>query len=175
MSGSETKPEFAALWRRWRGARRGGDGTGLRAPEPLLLAAYAEHRLSEASAAGVEVWLAENPEGIEDLIAVHAVQGQPEDASARVIERALSLVPASETNVVPFERPRRRVTGLRLALAWSGMAASIAATALVGFVLGSDAYSSFAGTEQDSQISLSQQLFTPPTSILGDPGEEPNT
>ncbi|HUK08362.1 MAG TPA: hypothetical protein VLX09_10875 [Stellaceae bacterium] len=175
MSGSETRPEFAALWRQWQGARHGGDGAGPRAPEPLLLAAYAEHRLSEASAAGVEAWLAENSEGIEDLIAAHAVLDQPEAASAQVIERALSLVPASGINVVPFERPRPRVTGLRLALAWSGMAASIAATGLVGFVLGSDAYSSFTGTDQDSQISLSQQLFTPPTSILGDPGEEPNT
>jgi hypothetical protein len=131
--------------------------------------------LSESSAAGVEAWLAENPEGIEDLIAGHAISDRPEAASTQVVERALALVPADETNVVPFGRPRRRVAGLRLVLAWGGMAASIAATGLVGFVLGSDAYSSFVGTDQDAQVSLSQQLFAPPTSILGDPGEEPNT
>ena len=174
MTESETRAEFAALWRRWRTARRGDSGANPAPPDPMLIAAYAEHRLSEASAAGIEAWLAENREGIEDLAAVHASLDRPDAASEAMIARAQGLV-NTETNVVAFERSRRRVGGLRLVLAWGGMAASIAATGLVGFALGSDAYNSFMGIDQESQASVSQELFAPPTSIFADPGEEPNS
>src|SRR5579863_5345811 len=119
MTDFETRAELTALWRRWRAVPR--DGVALSAPDPLLLAAYAEHRLDEASAADIETWLAANPEGIQDVNMARRDPDGTATAAARTIDRALALVPARGAEVIPFERPRR-VTGLRLMIAWGGMA-----------------------------------------------------
>jgi len=170
MTGMDKRAELTALWRRWRTARR--EQAGVSAPDPLRLAAYAEHRLDEAEAADIEAWLAVNPEGIHDLIAAQMDLDRPEAASAEAIGRALGLIPDGGARVIPFTRPRHRVSGLRLVLAWGGMAASIAATGLLGFVLGSDAYASFMGGDQQAQASADQELLAPPMSLFADPGEE---
>jgi hypothetical protein len=170
MTEFENRAECVALWSRWKTAHVVGR---LSEPNPLLLAAYAEHRLDEDTATEVEAWLAANPERIEDITTA-AGRDPAAIAPARVVEKAIALVPADGAAVVPFQHPRRRVSGMRLVLAWGGMAASIAATGFVGFALGSDAYGSFMGTDQEVQTSVSQDLFAPPTAIFSDPGEESN-
>src|SRR5579864_3734615 len=172
MTELEKGAELTALWRRWRTAHR--EGTRPAAPDPLRLAAYAEHRLDEATAADIEAWLAANPEGIQDLMISRREPDRSETAAAEVIERALRLVSDRKAQVIPFERPRRRVSGLRLMLAWGGMAASIAATGFVGFVLGSDAYGSFMGGDLQTQATTDQDLVGPPMPLFADPGEESN-
>lgn len=170
MTDFDTGAELTALWRRWRAAPR--DGVEPSAPDPLLLAAYAEHRLDEASAADVEAWLAVNPERVQDVVAAQGDRNRDEVASASTVDRACDLVRAHGAEVIPFERPRRRVSGLRLVLAWGGMAASIAATGFVGFALGSDAYLSFTGDQQSQ--ATDQDLSAPPVSLFAEQGEEPS-
>ena len=168
MTGIDERAEWTALWRRWRATARAESDT--REPDPLQLAAYAEHRLDEAEAGAIEAWLAANPEAFEDVRLAQADLDQPQAASAAMIQRALPLL-AGSGRVLAFERPERRLSGLRLALAWGGMAASIAATGFVGFVLGSAAYGSFIG-DQEMQSTPDQELFAPPTALFSDAGEE---
>ena len=67
MTGLGERAEDAALWRRWRLDARPAPSRG--APDPLLLAAYADGRLDESEAEPVEDWLADHPEALADLIA----------------------------------------------------------------------------------------------------------
>ncbi len=132
--------EDRALWRRWR------DTTDLTAAEPdaLALAAYAEGRLDEAAAEAVELWLAEHPESIGDIVAARAIgQRPPRLVFNNIVAHASELVPGSE-NVVAFRRPA--VSSWRNALAWASIAASLVLVSFGGFSMGSSAYANLSGT-----------------------------
>jgi hypothetical protein len=134
------------LWRRWQALESS------RVPEPdsLLLAAYAEGRLSEAEAEPVEAWLAVAPEALDDItIARQAYERPPRVVFEHILDKASMLVsgaaePAT-AEVVPF-RPHLRPQW-RMAIAWSSLAASILCASLVGFSMGSDAYANLSGTQ----------------------------
>ena len=137
------------LWQRWRAL-----GADSRAAEPdaMLLAAYAEGRLSEGEAEAVEAWLAVTPEALGDVVAARS-PGQPQPVDLRMIEKAGALVagaaaPAAGAKIVPF-RPRslRLLPQWRTALTWSSIAASLLCASLVGFSMGSEAYASLSGTQ----------------------------
>jgi hypothetical protein len=165
------RAEESALWRHWRAATANAAGAAIPAPDPLLLAAYAEHRLSEAEAERVEAWLARHPEAIEDVLAAApsntAASAQTPDAS---LARAMALVPGSDPTVVPFRRPAKPVITWRIAVARVGVAACLLVVSLVGFALGTDAYTSLLNSDQSA--ALSQDLFDPPTGIFSGLGEE---
>jgi hypothetical protein len=155
------------LWRRWR--ERGG--ARMAAPSTALLAAYADHRLSETEAEPVEAWLADDPAAWPELVALRAAVAAPvasADAAEAMIAGACALVAdraalAPDGNVVPLRRPAR---SWRNALAWSGVAASLVAVSLVGFTMGSDAYQSLAGLSGgDSAQSAVFDSFDAPTTI----------
>src|SRR5215472_18687364 len=105
-----------ALWRHWRAAVVNAAGEAAPAPDALLLAAYAEHRLSEVVAEEVEAWLALHPEAIEDVL---AAADSKVDVLAAVSEaavaRATALVPAPDAKVLPFRRPARPQVMWRIA------------------------------------------------------------
>src|SRR5262249_42282946 len=98
------RAEENALWRHWQTATVNAAGAAPPAPDPLLLAAYAEHRLSELAAEEVEAWLALHPEAIEDVIAagVSSRGTAPEQASPAALARAMALVSERDPAVVPF-------------------------------------------------------------------------
>lgn len=133
------------LWRRWRAL-----GEVAPVPDAMVFAAYAEHRLSETEAEGVEDWLATDPQAWSELAAARAaarLDGAPADTA--LIAKACALVTDTaglprDGAVVPLRRP---APAWRSALAWSSIAASLIATSLVGFSLGSDAYRSLSGTQ----------------------------
>lgn len=133
------------LWRRWR-------ALGEVAPEPdaMAFAAYAEHRLGETEAESVEDWLATDPLAWSELAAARSVSEiDGSSADAALIARACALVTdvaglPQDGTVVALRRP---APAWRSALAWSSIAASLIATSLVGFSLGSDAYRSLSGTQ----------------------------
>jgi hypothetical protein len=166
------RAEESALWRHWRRAVVNADGGAAAAPDLLLLAAYAEHRLSKAAAEDVEAWLARNPEAINDILAagdskVDARSGPPEAA----IARAMALVPGSDPKVVPFRRPMRPTVTWRVAAARVSVAASLLIVSLVGFALGTDAYTSLLNGDQSA--AMSQDLFDPPAAgVFSSFGEE---
>ncbi len=167
MDGAEEN----ALWRRWRAATVNGAGEALPAPDPLLLAAYAEHRLSEAAAGDVEAWLARHPEAIEDMLAAADSNAGPApyQPSAAALSRAMALV-APDPKVVPFRRPAMPSQPVwRIAVARVAVAASLLVVSLLGFALGTDAYTSFSAEQQSA---LGQDLFDPPTGIFSGLGEE---
>src|SRR5579885_1705321 len=126
-----------ALWRRWRSrtpalARDGGD-------KALLLAAYLDGRLRGAKAEAVEDWLVDHPEALDDMIAARALQRAPlPEAPEAMIARAQALIARPNGSVVPLAPAAQR--GWRSAAAWSGVAAGLLATSLIGFTLGSSAY-----------------------------------
>jgi anti-sigma factor RsiW len=164
-----------ALWRRWRGAVPGSVGETATAPDPVLLAAYAEGRLDEAAAEPVEAWLATDPTHLDDIRAAsdpdRGTTASP--APETVLARAMALVDGRDAQVLPFRRAVRRAPAWRVAAAWGSMAASLAVTCLIGFALGSDAYSSLLGPRQD--VALSQELFDPPSGFFSEFSEESNT
>src|SRR5882757_1376256 len=83
-----------ALWRRLRGAASGSAGEAVTAPDPVLLAAYAEGRLDEAAAEPVEAWLAADPAWLEDILAASDLgrDAAAMSASESVLTRAMALV-----------------------------------------------------------------------------------
>src|SRR5215471_15573237 len=128
------RAEENALWRHWRAAVVNAAGEAAPAPDALLLAAYAEHRLSEVVAEEVEAWLALHPEAIEDVL---AAADSKADVLAAVSEAAVARV---------------------------GVAASLLVASLVGFALGTDAYTSLINGDQST--ALSQDLFDPPSGVF---------
>jgi hypothetical protein len=164
------RAEESALWRYWRTALV--SPAGKTAPDPLLLAAYAEHRLGEAATEEVEAWLARHPEVIADVLAARESNAarmpiQPGEAS---LAKAMALVPGSDPKVVPFHRPAQPVPAWRVGVVRVAVAASLLVVSLVGFALGTDAYTSLLNGDQ--RAILSQDLFDPPSGVFSGFGEE---
>jgi anti-sigma factor RsiW len=151
------------LWRRWQAL--GEDSRAVAEPDPLLLAAYAEGRLSEAEAEPVEAWLAATPDALSDIIAARTTYQRPprmvfehvlETASELVPGETLALVPeGAGADILPF-RPKKRSPHLRpqwrTAIAWSSVAASLLCASLVGFSMGSDAYANLSGSQTAESV-----------------------
>jgi len=171
MSEPMDRPEESALWRHWQTAVN-ADGEAAPAPDPLLLAAYAEHRLSETAAEAVEAWLALHPEAITDVVAAGEVNVRPAtiEPPATALARAMALIPGADPKVVPFRPPAPRAATWRIAVGRLAVAASLLVVSLVGFALGTDAYTSLLSSDQ--QAAVSQDLFDPPSGIFSSFGEE---
>jgi len=166
-----TKPreetEGWALWRRWRGR------TANRAVpiEALSLAAYAEGRLDASRVEAIEYWLAAHPEALADVIAARAAaEALSTVAPDAMVMRAAGLVSRPSAEIVPLRRAAPR---WRAAVAWSGIAASLMVTSLVGFALGNDAYVSAADTS--AADSTFQNLLDPPTGLFSGFSEDSGT
>ena len=160
-----------ALWRQWRKAMVDAAGEAAPAPDPLLLAAYAEHRLSETVADEVEAWLALHPEALADVL---AAQDSNVPASVQLskaaLVRAMGLVSALQVKVVPFRRTVRPAPAWRVAMGRVAVAASLLVVSLIGFTLGTDAYTNLLSGGQSA--ALSQDLFDAPAGIFSSLGEE---
>lgn len=170
MAGSTDRIDEAALWRRWRSAADSMAAGG--EPDPMLLAAYAENRLSAAAAEAVENWLAADPDAAQDILAARrATREALPEAPPTVAARATALVVEGDAQILAFRRPVPRMAGWRAALAWGGIAASLLVTSLVGFTLGSDAYVSLA---RSTPTTLGHDLLDPPSGLFQGVGEEPS-
>src|SRR5689334_15190298 len=101
------RAEGNALWRHWRTAMVNAAGEAAPAPDALLLAAYAEHRLSEVAAEDIESWLAQHPDAIEDTLAAGISNAPADEPSAGAFAKAMALVSERDPKVVPFRRPAR--------------------------------------------------------------------
>jgi len=158
MTKPEDQPraEDAALWRRFRAldGEFAPDSKTL-ADEALTLAAYAEGRLGGRAAEAVEAWLAAHPEAIGDLAVARQASPSPVEAPPAMLSRAMALV-AGDTVVMPFRRPAAASTAWRPTLARVALAASILATSLVGFAMGSNLYSNFSATTESARDPLDQ-------------------
>ena len=176
MTGPMDRAEEDALWQCWRAVQVDAAGEAVPAPDPMPLAAYAEHRLSETAAEDIESWLALHPEVIEDVLtarAASAAAAMAEAPSAGALENAMALVSELDPRVVPFRRPAQPAPpAWRVAVGRVAVAASLLVVSLVGFALGTDAYTSLNG---DQQSVLSQDLFDPPSGIFSGLGEEPSS
>jgi len=172
MAGPSDRTDEAALWRRWRSASA-SDAAVAFEPDALLLAEYAEARLPEAMSETVEDWLAAHPEIISDVLAARrAARGGSPAVSDAVIARATALVAAGDAQILAFPSPAGRRPSLRTAALWSGLAASLVVTSMIGFSLGNSAYLSLAGSTTPA---LGQELFDPPTGLFNSLDEDPNT
>ncbi|HTS91574.1 MAG TPA: hypothetical protein VMG55_06210 [Stellaceae bacterium] len=163
MSEFIKQAEQTALWRRWRQSAE----HATEAPDPMLLAAWAEHRLDEASAEAVEAWLAFHPEALEDALAARNV-APPIEASVAAIARGSALVAQRDPKIVPL---RRGAPAWRVAATWTSMAASIVIACLVGFELGGGLYAGVLGGGQ-SDIAFEQTLLDGPAPLFSDFDEE---
>ncbi|HXA70201.1 MAG TPA: hypothetical protein VNW24_07120 [Stellaceae bacterium] len=166
------KAEEIALWRHWRRAMSSAAGEAAPAPDPLLLAAYAEHRLSETAAEQVEAWLAVNPEALADVLAARESKlGQPSvQPPEAALVRAMGLVPGVTSEVVPFRHTARPALSWRIAMGRVAVAASLLVVSLLGFTLGTDAYTNLLNGGQST--ALGQDLFDAPAGIFSSLGEE---
>jgi hypothetical protein len=163
--GDKTKAEEAALWRRFRILEGESPLQDKDLPgEALALAAYAEGRLGEAAAERVEAWLAANPEAISDLVAAR-IPTQPAEPAAAALARAMALVAApaeSDAWVVPFRQKAAPAPGWRLFAARAAVAASLVVTGLAGFAMGSNVYTTVAGSSANS----GGELFDQPLGVF---------
>lgn len=170
MAGPSDGTDGAALWRRWRSASASGAAEAVE-PDALRLAEYAEGRLPEDGT--IEDWLAARPETMSDILAARrAAGGDLPVASDAVITRATALVTAGDAQIVTFRQPTARRASWRTAALWSGLAASLVVTSMIGFTLGNNAYLSLAGSPTPA---LGQELFDPPTGLFNSLDEDPNT
>jgi anti-sigma factor RsiW len=167
MTGPGERAEGAALWQRWRLETPVAASSVV--PDPLMLAAYADGRLDESQAETVEDWLADNPDALADLLAAQqAAQARPPSlASEALIARAVSLVPTPPVNLVRLRPAVTFTRRWRSAVMWSGLAASLVATSLIGFALGNDAYLNFADQPAAAE-SAGHELLDPPLNPFGD-------
>lgn len=168
MAEPGTRAEEAALWRRWRALAP--DVAGAKAaPDPLLLAAYAEGRLSEAEAEAVELWLAAAPEALADIAAARAAaDAASEEATEAMIAEAQGLIAASNPKVVPLasRRATPQLGRWRAAVAWGGIAASVLATSLVGFALGNDTYANLTSASAPATDAAFNDLLYPSSGLF---------
>lgn len=172
MAGPSDRTDEAALWRRWRSASASGAADAVE-PDALRLAEYAEGRLPEAMSGTIEDWLAAHPETVSDILAARrAVRGDNPAASDTVITRAAALVAAGDAQILTFPQPAGRRASWRTAAMWSGVAASLVVTSMIGFTLGNTAYLSLASSTTPA---LGQELFDPPTGLFNSLDEDPNT
>jgi len=147
MADKGVEAQDRRLWQRWRAL---GEKSRVAEPDAMLLAAYAEGRLSEAEAEAVEAWLAATPEALSDLVAARSTSHHL--AEERILDKASDLVPGRTTpagaEILPFRpRPPQLLPQWRTALAWSSIAASLLCASLVGFSMGSDAYANLSGSQ----------------------------
>jgi hypothetical protein len=141
------------LWQRWQAL---GEESRVAEPDAMLLAAYAEGRLSEAEAETVEAWLAATPDALSDIIAARSTYERPPRlVYERILDKATHLLPGAAApaiaepagaEILPF-RPGPHLPQWRTALAWSSIAASLLCASLVGFSMGSDAYANLSGSQ----------------------------
>jgi hypothetical protein len=153
MSSEGALSEDRQLWQRWRAL---GETSRTAEPDALSIAAYAEGRLSESEAEPIEAWLAASPEAVDDIVAARAYeQRPPRVAFEHVLAHACELIPGTASTpavaetatatILPFRR--RLAPQWRTALAWSSVAASLVCASMVGFSMGSAAYTNLSGTQ----------------------------
>jgi hypothetical protein len=162
----------AALWQRWRQQAHGTVGRD--AVDPLALAAYVEGRLDETQAEPIEDWLAEHPDALADLTAARAAAAAPlpQAASEALIARAAALVrPPAGATIIPFRAAAGARPPWRMAMAWSGIAASLLVASMGGFALGDNAYVSLVGQPAAAESTIHELLDPPSTLFVED--EEP--
>ena len=144
--GDDNRAEEAALWRRFRALERNSGFKARDLGDPMPLAAYTEGRLGTKAAEAVEAYLAAKPESIGDILAAQAAALAAHDAPEAMIARAADLVaprtsPAFDPRVVPFRQtPAAQSVAWHTTLSRLAIAASLIATGLVGFALGSNTY-----------------------------------
>jgi hypothetical protein len=172
MAGPLDNSDDAALWRRWRTAGAAEPAVPSD-PDALLLAAYAEDRLSPAAAEAVEEWLTVNPLAAQDIIAARrAVAMQLPVASPDVISRAAALVGVADgVSVLAFRRPSPR-RHWRDTLRIGAMAASVLVASFLGFAMGNDTFVTLA---EGNGPALSLELLDPPTGLFNGLDEDSST
>jgi hypothetical protein len=177
-----------ALWRRWSTmaeAVQAGNPAGAGwpyavIPDAMVLAEFAESRLTGPQAEAVEAYLAFHPASAADVEAAARAVEVPfrigDAALAATIARAAALVPAhsgaaararSGDNVVRFRAARPPGSSWPMAARWGALAASLALVSWLGFALGSDAYGDLAALDGQSGTRLADELLDPPGGFLG--------
>jgi len=102
MADKGVEAQDRRLWHRWRVL---GEKSRVAEPDVMLLAAYAEGRLTEAEAESVEAWLAATPEALSDLVAARSTD-QPHLAEERMKARKPHMNEAFQASVeLPDDDP----------------------------------------------------------------------
>ena len=177
-----------ALWQRWsrtvEAAQAGNPADSGRpyvvVPDAMVLAEFAESRLTGPQAEAVEAYLAAHRATAADVEAAARAVEVPfrvgDAALAATIARAAALVPAgsgaaararSGDNVVRFRAARPSGSSWPMAARWGALAASLALVSWLGFALGSDAYGDLAALDGQGGTRLADELLDPPGGFFG--------
>ena len=164
MAGPLDPTDEAALWRHWRSYGAADPGAPAD-PDPVLLAAYAEDRLSPPEVEAVEAWLADNPLAAQDILAARQALETPLPRAPQAIaDRAAALIGAADgVSVLAFRRPTPTRRHWRDTIRVGAMAASVLAASVVGFSMGTDTFVTLAGGGTQT---LSLELLDPPTGLF---------
>jgi hypothetical protein len=110
---------------------------------PLLLAAWAERRLSEDDSADIESALSGDPVLLDDALAAGSGIVAEEVPTEALLERLRGLgdvlAPPAAATVLPFRQAPQAASkrSVGVWLSWGAVAASVALVSFVGFDLGS--------------------------------------
>ncbi len=150
----EWNPELAARWRDQRApprldSLRGEQERGEDGLDAMLLAAWAEGRLTEDEASAIEADLANDPALLETALASRRML-DAETPSPAFLRRAHGLVADTQNpmrgTVVEF-RPRRRAATW---VVWGAVAASFLLVSFVGFGVGVSTVDNLSGPQQEN-------------------------
>lgn len=122
-------------------ARTGRSRTSFERPEPILLAAWLEGRLSEAESARVEAWIADAPEAPEEVALLRAATEAAETgrfaAPAAFVSRAQAIVRTPARVQSDDGSWIARFLGQPI-VRWSAMAALALVVGVGGFGIGTE-------------------------------------
>jgi len=154
MTDKQSFEDGYALYQRWRKL----DHSTVPVPDFMTLAVYAETALSEENAVALDAALAADP----DLLATwpdaqQSIAGDP--VSDAFLERLQLVQPAPPVaQIIQFPIKRQSSQGpVRLALAWSALAASILLICSVGFQLGMQTQQAIDAPAGTSSVDLLDQ------------------
>jgi anti-sigma factor RsiW len=159
-------PEAGELWRRI--GTKNGSGSGLEAPDPLLIAAYVDGTLDPPARARVEAWMAGSSDALDLVLAARAAHadapsGAPMAAPAGLLTRAQGLVRPRAAADTGWQRgvadwfagmapPGIAPSSIARPGMWAATAAAMVFAAVVSFELGRETTVKLAATRADTLI-----------------------
>lgn len=149
-----------ALWRRYRSRAYGPEGAAR--PDPGLIAAYLDGRLTGPEREAAEAWLAATPAALDILVAAQRARlaGERTIVPREIVARAQALVDPAAARAESAPGWRRHLPGLAAFVPtaqWAAVAAVLALACYAGFQIGLASSLSLDDAAGDLELAASDE------------------